>query len=846
MPRRHTMLSPILAACFVLASHGLAPAAAEKPVVVTLRLGDFESAAEMATWQVRGAKVPTLWQLSTEHATRGTHAAKLVTRSVKDGAGRWPAVVLPAKAMPTADWSPYRYLVFDAFNPSKSTNPLLVHVNDAKRSRWSKPAPIPPGKHTVRVQLSGPACGTQIREIHLFQSDPTDTHTVFIDDLRLESDDLRGMLNSLRQSYDAATAKVKVAGEALAGAPDRCEAARKQLAALATGLAALAGADPVAPAAASGWLKALDEARAAVRAIEANLSLDLFAARFKGAPWGYGWTHGVAKVFRTDRPFLGTVGGPVKVELAANEYEGAQLVLRSTQPLKNVKVAVGDLVADGGKRLSASQIEVLLVGYVNTRKPPYAVDYVGWWPDPLLDFLPSFDLDANVWQPVWLDVHATPDQAPGLYRGTATASADGVAPLEVPIEVTVWPFAVPTEYHFPLAVVFWDHTLQSLYSKDAAEWKKYEAYCRGAAELADLGSGEARRLADIRRKCHDLILAHHLIPDRIYRNHPPRIDDVKRWRAAGARWFNILHVPSIGSLKKGQPYPAASRKRILDILADYVPKLKKAGLLDMAYVYGFDEIRENQFAAVKDIFGEIKRRYPTIPLMTTAYDQSFGTKTGLDGVVDIWVPLTPVFGKRQKEIAAARRRGRQVWWYICCGPRHPYANWFVEYTAAEHRLVMGLMPWKFHSEGFLHYSMNLWRTYRDAKTKDGKTVRRSTHFTEPIDRGPLTNSDGKAWHDFNGDGQIFYPGPDGPLSTIRMKCIRDGLEDYEYLWLLKQAVTQMNIQGAPIDRAWMARAQAALAVPDSVVRTLTDYTTDGARVLAARRAIAELLASSRP
>ena len=836
---------PVGALLILIAS---AARAAEKPVVVTLRLGDFESAAEMGKWQVRGAKAPTLWALSDEHATRGKHSARLVTRSVKDGAGRWPAVILPAKAMPTADWSPYRYLVFDAFNPSKSTNPLLVHVNDARNSRWSKPAPIPPGKHTVRVQLSGPACGTQIREIHLFQSDPTDTHTVFIDDLRLESNDQRVVARAVLERLVRLGDKVPRRGYRPAG-PSR----RDDL------IAAIEGSiegsiervlrdfevleKTPSRSSLAKWQQAVGDAEAVLGRLATQLAMVLFEAQFADKVWGYGWTHGVDKVFRTDRPFMGTVGGPVKVELAGNEYEGAQLVLRAKKPLKNVKVAVGDLVADGGKRLSASQIEVLLVGYVNTRKPPYAVDYVGWWPDPLLDFLPSFDLDANVWQPVWLDVHTAPDQAPGLYRGTATVSADGVEPLEVPIEVTVWPFAVPTEYHFPLAVVFWDHTLQSLYSKDAAEWKKYEAYCRGVAELADLGTGEARRLADIRRKCHELILAHHLIPDRIYRNHPPRIDDVKRWKAAGARWFNILHVPSIGSLKKGQPYPAASRKRILDILADYVPKLEKAGLLDMAYIYGFDEIRENQFVAVKDIFGEIKRRYPTLPLMTTAYDQSFGTKTGLDNVVDIWVPLTPVFGKRQKEIADARRRGRQVWWYICCGPRHPYANWFVEYTAAEHRLVMGLMPWKFHSEGFLHYSMNLWRTHRDAKTKDGKTVRRSTHFTEPIDRGPLTNSDGKAWHDFNGDGQIFYPGPDGPVSTIRMKCIRDGLEDYEYLWLLKQAVTQMNIQGAPVDRAWMARAQAALAVPDSVVRTLTDYTTDGARVLAARRAIAQLLST---
>jgi hypothetical protein len=262
----------------------------------------------------------------------------------------------------------------------------------------------------------------------------------------------------------------------------------------------------------------------------------------------------------------------------------------------------------------------------------------------------------------------------------------------------------------------------------------------------------------------------------------------------------------------------------------------------MAYIYGFDEVSANQFAAIKDIFGEIKKRYPAIPLMTTAYDHSYGRDTGLDPYVDIWVPLTPRFGETAPAIAAARQRGRQVWWYICCGPHHPYANWFVEYSAAEHRLLMGFMAHKFGTQGFLYYSMNHWSTNRNVRTPDGKTVRQeNAPFTEPINRGPLTNSDGKSWTDYNGDGLIFYPGPHGPLSTIRMKCIRDGLEDYEYLWLLKQKIADVKAgrRAAPAD--WIKRAEPLLAVDPALVRSLTQYATDGSRVLAARRAVAAAL-----
>jgi hypothetical protein len=575
---------------------------------------------------------------------------------------------------------------------------------------------------------------------------------------------------------------------------------------------------------------------------ETDPKISAFESNFANRVLGYGWTHGAEKVFRADRPFRGEIGGVLKIELAANEYEGVQLVLRSTKPLSGVRVSVSDLVADGNQRIAAKQVEVLPVGYVNTKKPPYSVDYVGWWPDPLLDFLTSFDLDADVWQPVWLDVHTMSGQPAGLYKGIVNVHAEGVADLLIPLEVTVWNFAVPKTYHLPLAVVFWDDMLREMYSKDPTEQGKYSAYCRDEIQAESLGDGEARHLVELRRKCHDLILAHHLIPDNIYRDRPPRIDDVQRWKAAGASNFNIIHVPSNANLKAGDPYPAEDKKRILDALADYVPKLKKEGLLDLAYIYGFDEIKSNQFAALKDIFGEIKRRYPMIPLMTTAYDHSYGRETGLDSCVDVWVPLTEKYGVTEETIEAARKRGRQVWWYICCGPRHPYANWFVEYTAAEHRLLMGFMAQKFNTQGFLYYSLNFWCTNRETQTPDGKTtVTENAPFREPINRGPLTNSDGKSWTNYNGDGLIFYPGPNGPLATIRMKCIRDGLEDYEYFWLLKRAVAEAKAGKRSASAEWLARAESALTVDPLLVSTLTAYSTDGGKLLAARREIAGLL-----
>ena len=34
---------------------------------------------------------------------------------------------------------------------------------------------------------------------------------------------------------------------------------------------------------------------------------------------------------------------------------------------------------------------------------------------------------------------------------------------------------------------------------------------------------------------------------------------------------------------------------------------------------------------------------------------------------------------------------------------------------------------------------------------------------------------------FHGDGTLVYPGREGPIGSIRLANIRDGIEDYEYL-----------------------------------------------------------------
>ena len=85
----------------------------------------------------------------------------------------------------------------------------------------------------------------------------------------------------------------------------------------------------------------------------------------------------------------------------------------------------------------------------------------------------------------------------------------------------------------------------------------------------------------------------------------------------------------------------------------------------------------------------------------------------------------------------------------------------------------------------------------------------------------------------NGDGSVTYPGrPDKiggsspiPIASIRLKQIRDGLEDLEYMYLLEDA----------------AGRDATTKIVSNVVRKTYDFNHDAESMMATRAALASAI-----
>ncbi len=519
-----------------------------------------------------------------------------------------------------------------------------------------------------------------------------------------------------------------------------------------------------------------------------------------------GWQSSLVKLRRDDTRVH--LSGPIQLSAARDEWESAQLVL---VPLGgDVDVAdvdVGPLVSGSGARIEVGCVRVWRVGYVKTRKPIYPVDYVGWWPDPLMPLKP-FTLRAGQIQPLWISVYVPPHTPAGDYSGRVKVKMADGSVLAWPLRLRVWDFRLPRPSRLRTA-------FSVLQRHDACLWYGWKGMMP----------------KHFRMKFYRLMLEHRLNPMSLYTGEmfPPR-EDLKWCVEHGQNALNIRTV-HFANYTKQETY---------QYIRGQAEWLREHGWLPLAFVYGFDEVKPEGHQAVRDAYGRIHREIPGLKTACTVVPCD-----DLVGYVDIWVPVTADFDPRKAR--ERQKAGDEVWWYICCGPWHPYANWFIDYPATDAR-VLFWQTFKYGVQGFLYYEVAMWRT--NLITKPNK---RRTQLPPEEEWVRRAIAQGKRWPEIpwntftfarhNGDGLLIYPGPDEtPLPSLRLEVVRDGIEDYDMLCVLRDAYEALMASEARREhRRLLAEAAALLSVRPTVARDLTHFTDDPRAIIREREAVARAI-----
>lgn len=472
------------------------------------------------------------------------------------------------------------------------------------------------------------------------------------------------------------------------------------------------------------------------------------------------------------RPGVELKGGKeARLSLARGECEAAQVVL----PPGSARVKVKPLVLRGpkGRRLEAS---VWREAFLDVKTPSNAQGSTGPWPDPLVpvESAPGLEGAPNV---LYVELCAPEAQEPGTYQGALHVEAGGEALAPVPFTAEVQPFVLPATSSLPNSFGI------SLYSISRAHGLKPE-------------SPEARALL---RDYVATLLAHRVSAHGMSMDPPPvRFEDGEAVVDFGA------YDAEMGPFLEGSALASGARFTTADVRDNkaartdaeksayyraFAEHFREKGWKARLFFYAKDEPKPEDVALVRAQARRVRAAKQDVPVLVTA-----PLDDALRGSADILAPTLNCFFPRPgpqtcRNVVPLKKLRRElgpqvkVWWYQSCnshgcngGPiedaaaEKAYSGWasyMVDHPAPLNR-AMGPLAFLSGVDGELYFD-----TVFAYNTK------------EP-------------WKDVfefggNGDGTLFYPGTPArpgfsrhqPVVSLRLKHIRDGLEDYEYLRLLE-------------------------------------------------------------
>jgi Glycoside hydrolase 123, catalytic domain/Concanavalin A-like lectin/glucanases superfamily/Glycoside hydrolase 123 N-terminal domain len=476
------------------------------------------------------------------------------------------------------------------------------------------------------------------------------------------------------------------------------------------------------------------------------------------------------------------------ISAARNEYEGFQLILlgNTENDLKDIKITTSELKSTSGKIISADKIEWGFIRSIKTTKPAYDVDFVGYYPDPIMEGQQkTVTVPKNGFAPVYVRVRVDNDVEAGNYAGKIK-----VGSKSVDINLKVYDFTLPVTSSCKVIFSFFEGNYSKWYNK--------------------------KKLSDKEKMyIYDFLLKYRVTPNNIYsRGIYPELKYLPELKKKGANFCTL------GYLKRNKP---VSEEELKEIISSYKQKfdlLKKAGFEKEAYLYAFDEVvghSKPELDAAKQIMTAIQKELPEIKTIQTSRPDS-----ELLDCFKVWVPGFSYFVGNDKEIKKLSDKGKTFWWYCADAPLKPFPNFFMDYPVFNNRVIFTL-SYMYNIDGVLYWAINReWSTNLDIKGE----------WPEKNWKPYIINVFNKKRQYKNGMGNYIYPGKNGKLlPSLRLENLRDGIEDYEYLVMLKKLVAKHSDK----------QAEKLLKVPADVAVAVNRYSVNPDNLIKYRNQIALMI-----
>ena len=452
------------------------------------------------------------------------------------------------------------------------------------------------------------------------------------------------------------------------------------------------------------------------------------------------------KVFKDKLMFHGRYEPEIRILAARDEYEAVQVCVipaGNEKALKGVKLSVTDLEG-AGHTLQGNDVEISVIEYIQPEPVEYPVAYKGPWPDPLI---PQREINVEIppleLRPFWVEIHVPRDAEPGDYQGELTVTTANSHSLAVPLKLHVWDFAIPDEVHLPIDTRLRPNrfTVSGDPEKEDAAWHRYvEFFLRHRINVGPACTVPVAKDPDY-----------------------AKLDRELEW--AFSRGMTSFPLRFRGKDEK-------KRKEFV-ALCDH---LREKGWLKYARIQvGIDEPNVEHYAKTVEHAKDLKSLAPDLTTWATE-----SPHPDLIGHVDVFG--SDICTERPEWNRMAKEAGAKILYSMChipvraqlLRPQQEAPNMILDVPAVYHRVVYWL-AWANEIDGLSFWGGNCEWPKGMAKTWP----------EEPMP--PKWKGDWVYSGIHNGNGITVYPGRNGhPWASLRMKVIRDGSEDYEYLWVLRE------------------------------------------------------------
>lgn len=450
------------------------------------------------------------------------------------------------------------------------------------------------------------------------------------------------------------------------------------------------------------------------------------------------WVTGsLAKIGQTEPPRTGARG---EIWMAKGEYESFQIVIRAPGGgLSNVNVQVTDLTGPGGATISKSNLTLYREHYVYVQKASTVSGSrnpslgTGWYADGLIPFNnPATGATLS---------GAALDAVPfSLAQGKSQPVwLDVFVPRSAPAGGYSGSYTVSSsqgKVTGQIVVNVWDFALpvkpslksSFLFWQEQSREAREELLRHGIQPLS-VNASEERYLID---------------------KFGLGVTGLGFWSGADVSNCSMWPAPTVAEMRTA----VAAHQSDIEL---YNYTADEIGHCANLYSQMKQWARNLHQAGVKNLV--------TMEPTPALYDDGGGAGRS---AVDIWVLLPVMYDASAGEVAHVLGKGDEIWSYNCLVQDDFSPKWEIDFPALNYRLQPGFINQSLSLTGLLYWRVDRWS---------------ARPWDEVNNQGVFSSGN------YPGEGLLVYPGAQvgikGVAPSIRLKWLRDGVDDYEYVQMLK-------------------------------------------------------------